>query len=160
MPKAIVHRVVLIKLNHLGDGEVSQEALYEAAHAGWIVGAVRRYGPQAVEVALAVRENTVVGAWQIEGWWQDDETSRWVFDGHTDEVLDARYLGMSVSRWYPRGGQAALRYVAPGEVPEVKVKKVARTSKVTEKPSAPQPVPCPKCFMELPASGLCVHCTE
>ncbi|SDS03150.1 hypothetical protein [Paraoerskovia marina] len=159
MPKAISHRVVLIRLSHLDD-EVSPDALYEASHTGWAVGAVRRKGPEATQVALAVRDGVVAGAWWIDGWWHDDETSRWVFDGHGDAELDEKYLGLDVARWYPKGSRFSVRYVAPGEKPEAPVIKAARASKVAEKPSVPQPVPCPRCFMELPSTGLCVHCTE
>lgn len=160
MRNPIVHRVVLIRLSHLGEGEASAETLYEAAHTGWAVGAVRRTGPQATEVALAVRDDAVVAAWWIDGWWHDDDTARWVFDGHSDEVLDERYLGLDVGRWYPKGSRFSLRYVAPGEKPEPATAKAKKATKVVEAPVVEKHVPCPRCFMELPSSGVCVHCTE
>ncbi|MHA7618125.1 hypothetical protein ACX12M_06380 [Cellulosimicrobium cellulans] len=107
------HRVVLVKLTQFGGTTVPTEVLYDAAHAWWRVAAHRRHGPEAVEVALAVRDNAVVGAWWVEAWTPDDDGVRWSFEGREDPALDILYEGLDVTPWFPRGAQNPLRYVGP-----------------------------------------------
>ncbi|CPU64182.1 Uncharacterised protein [Mycobacteroides abscessus] len=107
------HRAVLVKVTQFGSTEVSARILYDAAHAWWRVAARRREGPEAVEVALAVRDNAVVGAWWIDEWTPDEGGARWSFEGREDPELDRLYDGLDVTPWFPRGAQNPLRYVGP-----------------------------------------------
>ncbi|MFF8346228.1 hypothetical protein ACF049_07735 [Cellulosimicrobium funkei] len=113
MVSSFDHKVMLIKLTQDVDAG-DPDALYAATRAWWKVAEKRRSGAaESPEIALAVRDGVVVGAYEIDGWRGPGgpEGDRWAFDGHRRGALDERYVGVDVSDHYPRGAQNPVRYV-------------------------------------------------
>lgn len=113
---ALAHRAVLIKVTQDID-DSRPEVLYDAVRQWWRVAARRREpGPDSPEVALAVRDGHVAAAYEIERWIGPNGPggSRWAFEGHSQQVLDALYVGLDVTGYFPAGAQNPLRYVLDG----------------------------------------------
>ena len=124
-PVTITHPSLLININREFRYGMSTIELYDATRCAWKLGANR----EEVEYAMSVYRGIVREVYRVVGWHPGGQTmrgkdedgrpphreGRWEFVGHVaDESIRKKYLGRSVSQYFPSGSQNPVKYVGCG----------------------------------------------
>jgi len=118
----ITHPSLLININREFRYGMSTIELYDATRSAWKLGAKR----EEVEYAMSVYRGIVREVYRVVGWHPGGQTmrgrdkdgrsphreGRWEFVGHVaDETIRKKYVGRSVSHYFPPGSQNPVKYV-------------------------------------------------
>lgn len=121
-PVTISEPSILIRINRLYRPGMDADALYEATRGSWKLGPRR----ERAKLAMAIFNGVIRAVYVIDTWHPAGSTTyttrnagelarpgRWEFVGHAaDAATQERYIGGSVSAYFPQGLQSPVVYVS------------------------------------------------
>ena len=113
-PLEVDEPVLLIKIPKLWRRGMSPEELYEATRACW---KISKRNAEQRRFVLAVAEGLVREVYRVDRWQAchkltGRDVGRFEFVGSPAQDR-AQWIGKDVSRYFPRGSQNSIRYIAP-----------------------------------------------
>ncbi len=117
----ITEKVMIIRPVQTCEKFMSEQEIYEWTRGAWRLGAVRI---KKVEYVFCVPKSEIIKVYKVMQWYRAGTLeykyrnkkefmprTRWEFEGKIDEVLQEKYQGMSVAKYFPHGTQNPIRYI-------------------------------------------------